>query len=75
MHPEDLAALEKLNGDAILKILEERLEAGDCHTFVGDVLLVLTPNEHQDIYSDEVGRCQNINSKRSLERRKSHSSN
>jgi hypothetical protein len=55
MHPEDLATMETLNEDTILTELHERLKQGHCHTFVGDVLLVLTPNEQQPIYSDEVG--------------------
>jgi myosin heavy subunit len=54
MHLEDLAAMEKLNEDMILTELHERLKQGHCHTFVGDVLLVLTPNEQQPTYSDEV---------------------
>jgi hypothetical protein len=55
MHPEDLAAMVTLNEDTILTELHERLKQGHCHTFVGDVLLVLTPSEQQPIYSDEVG--------------------
>jgi myosin-3 len=55
MHLEDLAAMEKLDEDKILTELHERLKQGHYHTFVGDVLLVLTSNEQQPIYSDEVG--------------------
>jgi myosin-3 len=54
MHLEDLAAMEKLDEDIILTELHERLKQGHYHTFVGDVLLVLTSNEQQPIYSDEV---------------------
>ncbi|XP_033606145.1 neither inactivation nor afterpotential protein C [Cryptotermes secundus] len=53
MHLEDLAAMEKLDEDVILTELHERLKQGNYHTFVGDVLLVLTSNEQQPIYSDE----------------------
>jgi hypothetical protein len=55
MHPEDLAAMETLNEDTILTELHERLKQGHCHTFVGDVLLVLTHNKQQPIYSEKVG--------------------
>ncbi|KAJ4441704.1 hypothetical protein ANN_11562 [Periplaneta americana] len=54
MRQEDLAALEKLSEDTILDELQSRLQEGHCHTFVGDVLLVLNPNEQQDVYGDEV---------------------
>ncbi|XP_029156587.1 neither inactivation nor afterpotential protein C [Nylanderia fulva] len=47
---EDLAALEKLTEDVILHQLRERLERGEYHTFIGDVLLILNPNEERDIY-------------------------
>ncbi|XP_046607249.1 neither inactivation nor afterpotential protein C isoform X1 [Neodiprion virginianus] len=47
---EDLAALEHLSEDAILDELQERLKLGYFQSFVGDVLLILNPNEEQDIY-------------------------
>lgn len=50
MHQEDLAALEQLTEDHVLDELQERLRQGSFHTFVGDVLLILNPNEEQDIY-------------------------
>ncbi|XP_016842665.1 neither inactivation nor afterpotential protein C isoform X2 [Nasonia vitripennis] len=50
MHQEDLAALEQLTEDRVLDELQERLRQGSFHTFVGDVLLILNPNEEQDIY-------------------------
>ncbi|XP_014215430.1 neither inactivation nor afterpotential protein C isoform X2 [Copidosoma floridanum] len=50
MHQEDLAALEQLTEDRVLDELNERLRMGHFHTFVGDVLLILNPNEEQDIY-------------------------
>ncbi|KAJ8867609.1 hypothetical protein PR048_031411 [Dryococelus australis] len=52
MYVEDLAALEDIREEAILAELQERLKHGHFHTFVGDVLLVLNPNEQQDIYGD-----------------------
>nr|CAD7585776.1 unnamed protein product [Timema genevievae] len=50
MHTEDLAALDQITEDTILVELHERLKQGHSHTFVGDVLLVINPNEEQDIY-------------------------
>ncbi|XP_046822290.1 neither inactivation nor afterpotential protein C isoform X2 [Vespa crabro] len=50
MFTEDLAALEVLTEDAILDELQERLQQGHFHTFVGDILLILNPNEDYDIY-------------------------
>ncbi|XP_034933693.1 neither inactivation nor afterpotential protein C isoform X2 [Chelonus insularis] len=50
MLTEDLAALEVLTEDTILDELNERIRQGDFHAFVGDVLIILNPNEIQDIY-------------------------
>lgn len=50
MLTEDLAALDVLSEDEILDQLHERLQRGEYHTFVGDVLLILNPNEEHDIY-------------------------
>ncbi|XP_025074650.1 neither inactivation nor afterpotential protein C [Pogonomyrmex barbatus] len=50
MLTEDLAALDILTEDIILNELHERLRRGEYHTFVGDVLLILNPNEEHDIY-------------------------
>lgn len=50
MFTEDLATLEILTEDVILDELCERLKRGEYHTFVGDVLLILNPNEERDIY-------------------------
>jgi myosin heavy subunit len=54
MHLEDLAAMQKLDEGMILTELHERFKQGHRHTFVGDVLLVLTSNEQEPTYSDEV---------------------
>lgn len=54
MFMEDLAALETLTEDAILDELHERLRQGYHHSFIGDILLVLNPNEQQDIYGPDV---------------------
>ncbi|XP_066595242.1 neither inactivation nor afterpotential protein C isoform X2 [Prorops nasuta] len=50
MFTEDLAALDMLTEDTILDELQERLRQGYYHTFIGDILLILHPNEKQDIY-------------------------
>lgn len=54
MFMEDVAALETLTEDAILDELNERLLQGYYHSFVGDILLILNPNEQQDIYGVDV---------------------
>lgn len=54
MFMEDLAALETLTEDAILDELHERLRQGYYHSFIGDILLILNPNEQQDIYGSDV---------------------
>ncbi|XP_034173058.2 STKc_myosinIII_N_like and MYSc_Myo21 domain-containing protein ninaC isoform X1 [Osmia lignaria lignaria] len=53
MFMEDLAALETLTEDAILDELHERLRQGYYHSFIGDILLILNPNEKQDIYGSD----------------------
>ncbi|XP_031771312.1 neither inactivation nor afterpotential protein C [Apis florea] len=53
MFMEDLAALETLTEDAILDELHERLRQGYYHSFIGDILLILNPNEQQDIYGSD----------------------
>ncbi|XP_033207351.1 neither inactivation nor afterpotential protein C isoform X2 [Belonocnema kinseyi] len=50
MFTEDLAALENPTEEIILNELHERLKLGFFQTFVGDILLILNPNEGQDIY-------------------------
>ncbi|CAH0556906.1 unnamed protein product [Brassicogethes aeneus] len=50
MEVEDLAALDKINESVILDQLEARMRKGQVHTFIGDVLLIINPNEKYDIY-------------------------
>ncbi|TGZ39750.1 Neither inactivation nor afterpotential protein C [Temnothorax longispinosus] len=50
MFMEDLAALDILTEDIILDELREKLRRGEYHTFIGDILLILNPNEEHDIY-------------------------
>lgn len=51
---EDLCALPVLSEDAMLRELKARMSNGSFHTFVGDILLILNPNEEQDIYGEKV---------------------
>lgn len=43
--------MDILTEDAILDELGEKLRRGEYHTFIGDILLILNPNEEYDIYS------------------------
>lgn len=61
MFMEDLAALETLTEDAILDELHERLRQGYYHSFIGDILLILNPNEQQDIYGSDVRIIYRVN--------------
>jgi len=54
MLTEDLAALDILTEDVILDELRDRLRRGEYHTFIGDILLILNPNEEHDIYDIHV---------------------
>lgn len=54
MLSEDLAGLEILTEDTILDELHDRLRRGEFQTFIGDILVILNPNEIQDIYDDRV---------------------
>jgi len=54
MLTEDLAALDTLTEDIILDELHDRLRRGEYHTFIGDILLILNPNEENDIYDVHV---------------------
>ncbi|XP_046386617.1 neither inactivation nor afterpotential protein C isoform X2 [Ischnura elegans] len=53
MFTEDLAALDVISEDLVLDQLHQRLRRGLCHTFIGDVLLFLNPNEQQNIYTKQ----------------------
>ncbi|XP_015432915.1 PREDICTED: neither inactivation nor afterpotential protein C [Dufourea novaeangliae] len=53
MFMEDIAALESLTEDTVLDELHERLRQGYFHSFVGEILLILNPNEQQDIYGSD----------------------
>lgn len=53
MFTEDLAGLDVISEDIILDQLHQRLKRGLCHTFIGDVLLFLNPNEQQNIYGQQ----------------------
>lgn len=56
MFLEDLAAMENLCEDLILFELQEKMAAGQFQSFIGDVLLILNPNETHDIYDNAVSK-------------------
>ncbi|XP_018328516.1 neither inactivation nor afterpotential protein C isoform X2 [Agrilus planipennis] len=56
MHVEDLAALDIITEDAIIQELYARMKAGQFHSFIGDILLIVNPNERMDIYGEEYHR-------------------
>lgn len=51
---EDLASLQSVNEGQIIELLKARAKTGLYQTFVGDILIVLNPNENQDIYGEKV---------------------
>ncbi|XP_046961728.1 neither inactivation nor afterpotential protein C isoform X1 [Vanessa cardui] len=53
MQVEDLAALEHLSEDNIICELQIKYQKGSFMSFIGDVLLILNPNTHEDIYTEE----------------------
>lgn len=55
---EDLAALENLTEDNILAELQTKLAKCSFTSFVGDILLILNPNTHEDIYNEAVSNLQ-----------------
>ncbi|KAI5639668.1 myosin head (motor domain) domain-containing protein [Phthorimaea operculella] len=52
MQVEDLAALENLTEDNLLAELQTKLAKGSFTSFIGEVLLILNPNTHEDIYNE-----------------------
>lgn len=59
MQVEDLAALETLTEENILKELQIKFMKGSFMSFVGEILLILNPNTNYDIYNENV--CMFIN--------------
>ncbi|XP_013181389.1 PREDICTED: neither inactivation nor afterpotential protein C isoform X2 [Papilio xuthus] len=52
MQVEDLAALDILTEDNLMSELYTKLAKGSFTSFIGDVLLILNPNMHADIYGE-----------------------
>ncbi|KPJ11874.1 Neither inactivation nor afterpotential protein C [Papilio machaon] len=52
MQVEDLAALDILTEDNLMSELYTKLAKGSFTSFIGDVLLILNPNMHADIYNE-----------------------
>ena len=54
MYFEDLASMRNVGEKHILEELYNRFKEGFYQTFIGDILLVLNPNEAQNIYGGKV---------------------
>lgn len=54
MQVEDLAALDILTEDNLISELYTKLAKGSFTSFIGDILLILNPNMHADIYGENV---------------------
>ncbi|XP_013133964.1 PREDICTED: neither inactivation nor afterpotential protein C isoform X1 [Papilio polytes] len=52
MQVEDLAALDILTEDNLISELYTKLAKGSFTSFIGDILLILNPNMHADIYGE-----------------------
>ncbi|KAF4520317.1 hypothetical protein B566_EDAN004377 [Ephemera danica] len=52
MYMDDLAALESLSEDAIVKQLEHRYEQKQIYTYIGDILVAVNPFADFGLYSD-----------------------
>ncbi|KAG7311754.1 hypothetical protein JYU34_002814 [Plutella xylostella] len=52
MQVEDLAALEVLTEENILTELQTKLSKGFFTSFVGEILLILNPNTHDDMFNE-----------------------
>lgn len=51
---EDLAALDHISDVRILEEIKRRMEKKMFHTFIGDILMILNPNEESDVYGEKV---------------------
>lgn len=51
---EDLAALDTVNDETILKEIKLRLKEREFQTFLGDILIILNPYDKPGIYNDLV---------------------
>lgn len=51
---EDLAALDNVDEDRLIEEIKARYMNGNFYSFIGDILLVLNPNETSDIYDERV---------------------
>lgn len=54
---EDLAALDVVNDESILKEIKLRLKEREFQTFLGDILIILNPYDKPGIYTDLVIVC------------------
>ena len=57
MYPDDLAALDRLDKERVLLTLGNRYSRGQFQTYVGDVLLIINPQQETNLYDNEVNFC------------------
>ena len=56
MYPDDLASIDgsAVEEEKVINILDQRYRRGNFHTFVGNMLLIINPNQEIKIYDDVV---------------------
>ena len=52
--PDDLASLEILTEENVIKNLKKRFESKQIYTFIGDILVAINPFQKLDIYDEKV---------------------
>lgn len=51
---EDLAAIDEVNEEKIMSVLQERFKRGLYYTYIGDILIFVNPNTPLQIYGHKV---------------------
>ena len=59
MYPDDLAAVDRLDKERVLLTLGNRYSRGQFQTYVGDVLLIINPQQETNLYDNQVNFCFN----------------
>jgi myosin heavy subunit len=61
LYPDDLAGMDgrAVEEEKVVNILDQRYRRGSFHTFVGNMLLIINPNQDIKIY-DNVVRFLNL---------------
>ncbi|XP_044266503.1 neither inactivation nor afterpotential protein C isoform X2 [Tribolium madens] len=60
---EDLASLDSLEEEDVMKLLEARFMTGQFQTFIGDILLIINSSEKMNVYGDEFHRKYHMKSR------------